>query len=358
MDTLITGATRPDPGYDELVAESLALIPLHAPEWTNHNASDPGITIVELLAYFTDLMLYRVGRSGAASRTEFLRLLRGGGLGSLAGAVHPDPAAVREAIEVTVDEISRIDTAVTPLDHESLAQAAMAALPWGNASLVRCLARTDLTRSARHAEDFEPGQDTGHTSLVVFPPPDCPPQALQALLDAVRRALEPRRLLGSRLAVVPPVTLHLGLKLWATAAAGADRVALAARVAEALEHWQPAASSTGAPTSLSLSEMAVRAAEVEQVEGVDDLAVVQIGLRGDDLYADDAAIGLQIGLHSTVGRDSRLGAIPGLTRRRLVRDGSGELSALMLRPWEVPRLVLRPSDIAWSDRAPRSRILR
>jgi len=40
-----------DRSFDDLVAEARALIPALAPEWTNHNPSDPGITLIELFAW-------------------------------------------------------------------------------------------------------------------------------------------------------------------------------------------------------------------------------------------------------------------------------------------------------------------
>ena len=39
-----------DRRWSDLVEQGRALIPLYAPEWTDHNASDPGITLMELLA--------------------------------------------------------------------------------------------------------------------------------------------------------------------------------------------------------------------------------------------------------------------------------------------------------------------
>ena len=51
-----------DRGYDDLVAEAIRLIPRYAPEWTHHNPSDPGITLIELAAWMTDLTLYRLNR--------------------------------------------------------------------------------------------------------------------------------------------------------------------------------------------------------------------------------------------------------------------------------------------------------
>jgi hypothetical protein len=34
--------------YPELLDEALQRIPVHNPEWTNFNASDPGVTLIEL----------------------------------------------------------------------------------------------------------------------------------------------------------------------------------------------------------------------------------------------------------------------------------------------------------------------
>lgn len=48
--------------YDDLVTELQALIPQLAPHWTNRNASDPGVTLIELLAWITETSLYRLNQ--------------------------------------------------------------------------------------------------------------------------------------------------------------------------------------------------------------------------------------------------------------------------------------------------------
>ena len=48
-----------DRKYDQILAEALARIPVHNPEWTNFNDSDPGITLVQLFAFMTENLLYR-----------------------------------------------------------------------------------------------------------------------------------------------------------------------------------------------------------------------------------------------------------------------------------------------------------
>ena len=51
-----------DRTFDDLTAEARALIPGLQPEWTNHNPSDPGITLVELLAWLTEMLLFQVNQ--------------------------------------------------------------------------------------------------------------------------------------------------------------------------------------------------------------------------------------------------------------------------------------------------------
>ena len=46
-----------DRTYADIIAEAVRLIPRYCPEWTNHNPSDPGITILELCAWMTEMIL-------------------------------------------------------------------------------------------------------------------------------------------------------------------------------------------------------------------------------------------------------------------------------------------------------------
>ena len=55
-----------DRRYQDLLSEALARIPVHTPEWTNFNRSDPGVTLVEVFAFLTESLLYRATRSRTA----------------------------------------------------------------------------------------------------------------------------------------------------------------------------------------------------------------------------------------------------------------------------------------------------
>ena len=64
-----------DRTYADLVEEALALVPAQAPEWTNHNPSDPGITLIESFAYLTEMLIYRLNRVSDDNLRAFLRLI-------------------------------------------------------------------------------------------------------------------------------------------------------------------------------------------------------------------------------------------------------------------------------------------
>src|SRR5436305_12424745 len=64
-----------DRNFDDLVAEALARIPAHTPEWTSPRLGDPGRTLVELFAWLTDTLLYRANLIPERQRLAFLRLL-------------------------------------------------------------------------------------------------------------------------------------------------------------------------------------------------------------------------------------------------------------------------------------------
>lgn len=61
--------------YADLVDEALARIPVHNPEWTNFNRSDPGVTLVELFAFLTESLLYRANQIPERNRRAFLALM-------------------------------------------------------------------------------------------------------------------------------------------------------------------------------------------------------------------------------------------------------------------------------------------
>lgn len=64
-----------DRNYEQWLNEARARIPVHNPEWTNFNDSDPGITLLQLFAFMTESLLYRSNLIPTRNRIKFLRLL-------------------------------------------------------------------------------------------------------------------------------------------------------------------------------------------------------------------------------------------------------------------------------------------
>lgn len=64
-----------DRRYADLVEEAKSLIPRYTPEWTDHNLSDPGITMIQLFAWLSDIVLYRVNRVPDRLYIKFLQLI-------------------------------------------------------------------------------------------------------------------------------------------------------------------------------------------------------------------------------------------------------------------------------------------
>ena len=61
--------------YADILQEALARIPVHNPDWTNFNDSDPGVTLLQLFSFMTESILYRANQIPERNRLKFLQLL-------------------------------------------------------------------------------------------------------------------------------------------------------------------------------------------------------------------------------------------------------------------------------------------
>lgn len=64
-----------DTDFAELAQLGQALIPTLAPTWTDHNVHDPGIMLIELMAWIADAQIYSLGRLRRDERLAYARLL-------------------------------------------------------------------------------------------------------------------------------------------------------------------------------------------------------------------------------------------------------------------------------------------
>ncbi len=193
----ITLPNLDDRKYADLVEEARALIPTYAPEWTNHNPSDPGITLIELFAFLSELLIYRLNRVTDENVYAFLKLING---------PNWKPAAQKsltEQIRETMLLHREPSRAITCADFERLALAASKE----EVARAHCVPRRNL--------ELASGIDKpGHVSVVIVPKSDASnPQPDETLKQMVRDYLEPRRLLTTRVHVVGPRYFTIGIAL-------------------------------------------------------------------------------------------------------------------------------------------------
>jgi predicted phage baseplate assembly protein len=64
-----------DRRFQQLVDDAKRLVQRNCPEWTDHNVSDPGVTLIEAFAYMVDQLLYRLNRVPERNYVRFLELI-------------------------------------------------------------------------------------------------------------------------------------------------------------------------------------------------------------------------------------------------------------------------------------------
>ncbi|MGH8607461.1 MAG: hypothetical protein ACREX9_08585, partial [Gammaproteobacteria bacterium] len=342
--------------------------------WTNHNPSDPGITLIELLAFFTEMFIYRLDRIGRAHKIQFLQLLRGPDRGAdpFYSTRHLERRDIRRtraqkrdewvrfehwpveevdaAIRETVLDLWEPQRAVTAADFEYLARRVEVSDPEADeaacATVVRahCAPRRNLRRGGASREQERPG----HVSVVIVPGGSCRPEVAERLRFAVGDYLAPRCLLTTRVHVVLPY--YLWVSLGALIRPRDDIPFGTARHAaiQALQrHFGPlpgeGPSGEGWPfgRSLYLSEVIDVLERVPEIDYVRDVRVLRMASSEEELDQEPAALGIQIGIRSTVGVDARIGTGFPQDRARLLRGDAGQLVAVGLKSYELIRIAAR-----------------
>jgi hypothetical protein len=194
--------------YDDLVKEALSLIPSYDPNWTNYNPSDPGITLIELFAYLSELLSYRLNRVTNANLQAFLNLIVG--LNTDGSQKYPTPlkpSELREKLRKAIRELRESRRAVTIEDFEILAKEADS-----NIARTLCIPRRNLSVSSFEEATDRPGQ----VSIVIVPHDGtAKPLPSDELKDTVKKYLENYRLLTTKINVVDPqyVSIYIELTL-------------------------------------------------------------------------------------------------------------------------------------------------
>lgn len=71
----LTAPRLDDRSFQDIVDEAKKRIPHYVKEWTDHNVSDPGVTLIELFAWMTETILYRMNQVPDLHYIKMLDLL-------------------------------------------------------------------------------------------------------------------------------------------------------------------------------------------------------------------------------------------------------------------------------------------
>lgn len=192
-----------DRSYEDLVTEARALIPAYAPDWTDHNPSDPGIALIELFAWLAEMLIFRTDQIPDPQRTAFLRLLNG------PEWVPPDPIDVALEVGAGLRAVRERWRAVTPEDYVAIVPGAAP----GRIARVHCAPRRDL---AAAPEADAPGT----VSIVILP-------ELGGEVRIVGEDGSERRVLAGGPAVTLPEDASRSVWIGASSAFAGVRIALA-----------------------------------------------------------------------------------------------------------------------------------
>ncbi|MGM9489714.1 hypothetical protein [Ideonella sp. YS5] len=327
----------------------MSLIPAYAPDWTDHNPSDPGITLIELLAYYSEVLSYRSLRITPDARLAFLRLLSEpvwSGWAALQGGAVTD---VDDAIGERVKQLAQIGCASTAKGMEDLALAC--ARHDASASRCKTYVRGLQGRELRHLPGG-PGHDpraAGDIGLIVATLPPLPQGELLAFCDQVHDALKPHCLLTARVHVHPctvvgvrlagKIVLRPGVR-WKDVAKGIDD--------ELARRFGVERSESGSPFggAVHLADIIGLIDNHDGVDYVESLFIDRIAAgRDPNLDAPAARLGVRLGVHATLGVDARFGGDAGPPAKRFEFGADGEAEAVRLQAWEVADVKLSPQRI-------------
>lgn len=98
--------------FEDLLHEARLRIPQYTPEWTDFNDSDPGMALVQLFAWFTELMLYQMNRVPELNYIKFLQMLNLELKPARPAKAHVVFAPAPTAKAVTVPERTRLEVAL------------------------------------------------------------------------------------------------------------------------------------------------------------------------------------------------------------------------------------------------------
>jgi len=308
--------------WDDLVEEGRSLIPAYAPQWTDHNPSDPGITLIELLAYASERLMYQTNRITTQHMIEFLRLITDLDVGQ--PSQHELTSKKREIVLDLRDSLR----AISATDFETLARSVDGMSTTNLEGRAICVPSSNL-------ENEDPAAQTtnapGHVSVIIIPAraPHVPNRELRV---HVKKKLDSARLLSTRVHVVGPRYVNLSVRLTLVLRRGVLAEVVRNNVLDRIRNFFDPLTGwidkKGWPLGRS-----VYVSELYQLLG--DVDGIEFARRSTD------AAGIPLDEFVLAPAESS----------RIQRDSRNELEAIRLQHFELVGLTVSPDDIALDLRA-------
>ncbi|NIM10477.1 MAG: hypothetical protein GTO45_00665 [Candidatus Aminicenantes bacterium] len=252
--------------FEQLVEEAKKRIPIYAPQWTDFNLHDPGITLIELFAWLTEMQIYRLNKVTDESYRTFLKLV-----GILeAEDLEPAVLSARKGMKA-------VSRAVTSDDYERLAL---------NTKEVKVARAKAVPRYHPNQHQEVPGVVT----VIAVPGAEIQDSEF---LEAVFNHLDHYRLLTTRLFVTLPFYIAVGVKASVVIKPEYLESTVAVKVKEALDSFLDPLSGgkdgNGWPFGRTVYVSEIYEV-IDGVEGVDYVETGSVNLKKEDEQWQDADI--------------------------------------------------------------------
>lgn len=252
-----------DRDFERLARDAVSLITRHFPAWTDHNESDPGITLVQLFAFLTEAMIYHLDRIPERSLEHFAALV---------GVARRDGEPTSDTLRRAFEAVRTRERAVRAGEFAGLVLARFPEVARAHA----------VARPA--AGDLFPDEMIIEVTLLPDLPADPAPVPSSELLSQVFVLLDERRLITTRIVVVPPAYRGVVVEAEIVAAAAVSGVvSLGSRTEDAIRAFlnplRGGVEGAGWPFGRALFRSELFRV-LEGVDGVDHVAALRLGADG------------------------------------------------------------------------------
>lgn len=278
--------------YKDISDEMIASIPKYSKKWTNHNPSDPGIAILELLSWVEETTLYRINRIPDDSYVNFLRLVAGASGVDEVEHLLKDPYLDRSHKNV-LEFLKEIETG----HKKDVSQVRTEALKF-LMSRYRAVTDDDFCALAIEATDtfevkvkraiIEKAKDKENIEIIIVPerweeyeglPESNKRDSYARLVGCVNDYLSPRTLIGTKIEVKQPVftDVSINMKVICQHSANPEKVEkeINAGIKKQFDPFIGGENKTGWPYRRSITVYEI-AQIVERTQGVKELDRIRI----------------------------------------------------------------------------------